>query len=105
MKNRLAPLAVVLAAACGIFGTSVREILDQPAKYEGATVTVSGDVVESANLIVLKYYRIDDGTGQITVVTKRAVPRRGAKVTATGSVHQAFSIGDESLTVIVEEPR
>ena len=99
-------LAAALAASCGMLaGASVKEILDDPATYEGKTVTVTGEVVEAANIIVLKYYKIDDGTGQIVVVTKGAVPRRGAKITATGAVHQAFSIGDESLTVIMEEPR
>ena len=98
--------AAVLPVSCGMLtGASIKEILDNPAQYEGKTVTVSGEVVEAANVIVIKYYKVDDGTGQIVVVTKNAVPRRGAKMTATGVVHQAFSIGDESLTVIVEEGR
>jgi hypothetical protein len=108
MQMRLFGLILVAAgfAACAFMtGASVKEILGNPAQYEGKSVTVTGEVVEAANLIVVKYYKLDDGTGQIVVVTKGAVPRRGAKVTATGAVHQAFSIGDESLTVIVEEPR
>lgn len=106
MRLRGLVLAAALLAACSLLtGASVKEILDNPAQYEGKSVTVTGEVVEAANLIVIKYYKLDDGTGQIVVVTKGAVPRRGAKATATGAVHQAFSIGDESLTVIVEEPR
>jgi hypothetical protein len=52
-------------------------------------MTVSGEVTDSANVLVLKYDRVDDGTGRIMVVTRKAVPLRGAKVRATGTVQQA----------------
>lgn len=101
----LAVAVVPLLAACGgILSTPIRKILDNPGRYEGEVITISGDVVESANLVVVKYYRVEDDTGRITVVAKRAVPRRGAHVRVHGTVHQAFAVGDESLTVIVEEP-
>jgi hypothetical protein len=97
-------MALALSTACGrLFTTPIRDILDDPGGYEGKTVTVTGVVVDSANLIVLKYYRVEDATGKITVVAHQAVPPRGAKVRARGRVHQAFALGDQTLTVIVED--
>jgi aspartyl/asparaginyl-tRNA synthetase len=107
-KTRAAALAFVLVAAvsaCGrFFATPIRDILDNPSAYEGKTVKVSGTVVDSANLFVIKFYHLQDATGKIAVVARKAVPQRGASVTATGTVHQAFALGDQNLTVILEEP-
>jgi hypothetical protein len=94
-------LALAPLAACN-GSARVRDILERPADFEGRTVSVSGTVVESANVIVLRFYKIDDGTGRIAVITKKAVPQKGASVTARGVVRQAFAIGDQSLTVLVE---
>ena len=109
MKRRRAALgalvlALASATACGrLFTTPIRDILDDPAGYEGKTVTVAGVVSDSANLVLLKYYRLEDATGHIAVVARRAVPPRGAKVRVRGRVHQAFALGDQSLTVIEED--
>jgi len=100
----LAFFSLAALLACGLVSTPIRQILDEPAKYEGRKVRISGEVVDAVNLLVLRYYRVEDGTGRIAVVTSGAVPRRGARVEVRGVVHQAFAIGDESLTVIVEEP-
>jgi hypothetical protein len=95
---------LLLATACSrFFTTPIRDILDDPAGYEGKSVAVAGTVVESANLLVLKYYRVEDATGRITVVAHGAVPPRGAHARARGRVHQAFALGDQSLTVVVED--
>jgi hypothetical protein len=96
-------VVLVVAAACQSGPTPIKDILANPAAFDRKAVTVSGEVTDSANVLVLKYYRVDDGSGRITVVTKKAVPLRGAKVRATGTVHQAFVIGDESLTVLLED--
>jgi hypothetical protein len=77
-------------------------VVERPAEFEGRTVTVSGTVVEAVNVLVLRYYKLDDGTGQLVVVTKRAVPAKGASVTARGVVHQAFALGSQRHTVLVE---
>ncbi|MFI5184576.1 MAG: hypothetical protein ACHQNV_09270 [Vicinamibacteria bacterium] len=107
-RKRSAALVLTFATmgfGCGpFFATPVKDILDNPAAYEGKTVKVTGSVVDSANLLVLKFYHLQDDTGKIVVVARKAVPLRGAKVTATGTVHQAFALGDQNLTVIVEEP-
>jgi hypothetical protein len=52
----------------------------------------------------VRFYHLEDATGRIVVVARKAVPLRGARVAVTGAVHQAFAIGDQTLTVVVEEP-
>lgn len=102
-----APAALLLLAllpGCGgLFETKVKDILDNPKDYEGQVVRIRGTVKEAVNVVILKYYVVDDGSGEMPVVTKRAVPAKGAKVSARGKVKQAFSLGDATLTVLVED--
>jgi hypothetical protein len=105
MRRHIGVLAAVLGLACGtLFPTPIRNILDSPATYEGKTVLISGDVEESVNVLILRYYLVRDESGRIPVVTSGAVPRRGTRVRVRGVVRQAFAIGDESLTVLIEKP-
>jgi len=98
-------LLLSLSLACGrVLPTKISDLLEDPRKYDGTTVTVSGEVTTSANLVLLKFFKVRDKTGEITVITQNAVPRRGASVRVRGVLHQAFVVGDESLTVINEEP-
>ena len=53
-------------------------------------------------LIVVKYFVIKDGTGEIVVVTEKPLPKEGTKITVKGTVQEAFSIGDKQLLVVVE---
>lgn len=95
---------MLLFVSCSrLFPTDIKKILDNPRDYDGKTVTVSGVVIESVNLFFLKYYTVKDETGEIAVVTKKAVPTKGAKLKVTGRVNQAFAIGEKSVVVIIEE--
>jgi hypothetical protein len=95
--------AALTLAACRPAGpVHIRTILDDPRGYDGRRVTIAGEVRDSTNLLVLKWYRVEDESGSIVVVASGAVPMRGAKVSASGTVRQAFVIGDQSLTVILE---
>jgi hypothetical protein len=104
LRVTLGLLATIPLLACDR-QAKVRDLLERPAEFEGRTVTISGTVLESTNLVLLRFYRVDDGTGRIAVITKRAVPLKGAPVTARGVVRQAFAIGDDRLTVLVEAER
>lgn len=96
----------VLAAGCGMLGaTRIGRIQDNPSHYHGRDVTVSGEVVGSLNLLVVKAYTVRDRSGEILVVTKGAVPREGASVRVRGRVNQAFAVADRSLVVLVEDER
>jgi aspartyl/asparaginyl-tRNA synthetase len=97
-----AVLALVLLASCGLFATSIKNIRDNPRDYDGKTVTVSGEVKSATNLLVVKYFTLADSTGEITVITKRPLPKAGSRLRVTGVVHEAFSLGDTSAVVIKE---
>lgn len=95
-------LLAVLAASCGLFPTSVEAIRRNPRGYDGKTVTVSGEVKEATSLVVAKFFVIDDGTGSITVVTDRPLPKVGTHARVRGVVHEEFSIGDKHFLVLEE---
>jgi aspartyl/asparaginyl-tRNA synthetase len=99
----LTVLGSCILGCTGLFTTKIKDILQHPRDFDGRTVTIAGEVKESANILFIKYFIVQDDTGEITVVTNRAVPRQGDKVRVTGRVNQAFAIGDKSVVAIVEE--
>jgi aspartyl/asparaginyl-tRNA synthetase len=111
MRLRRCVVGVVLAslamAACGsLFATKVADILADPRKYDGQEVTVSGKVTRTTNLMFVKYFKVDDGSGEIVVVTKRPLPRQGEELRVKGKVNEKFAVGDEHFVVIEElEPQ
>jgi len=96
--------AAVVAACASLVATKIGDIQKTPGRYDGRDVTITGTVSASHNLLVAKYYQVNDGTGEIAVVTESALPKEGEHVTVKGKVNQAFAIGTAHLVVIVEEP-
>jgi hypothetical protein len=97
-------LASVEIACNGIFTTPISRIIDNPRDYEGKTVTISGEVTETFSFFVLKYFVVDDGTGTITVITQKALPKKGSKIRVKGKVNEMFSLGNTQALVIIEDP-
>ena len=95
-------LASVAIACRGIFPTPISKIIDNPRDYDGKKVIVSGEVTETFSLFVLKYFVVDDKTGTITVITQKALPKKGTKVRVKGAVSEMFSLGDTQALVIIE---
>lgn len=83
--------------------TPIQKILNNPREYSSQNVTVSGHVIEVYSFIVVKYFILKDKTGEITVITEQPMPKKGAKLSVTGMVREAFSIGDKQLIVLVEK--
>jgi len=108
IRTRLVRLVSVAAAlavsiSCSLFTTtSIGEIVDNSRNFDGRTVTISGEVTESANLVFVRYYVVKDDTGEIVVVATHAVPEKGSHVRVTGVVDQAFSLGESSVVVLKE---
>ena len=88
--------------SCGMFKTKIGDIREDPRKYDGKLVTVAGTVKEATNLGFLKFYVLDDGTGEIHIVTEKPLPKKGVEVRARGTVNEELSIGSSSLIVIKE---
>jgi hypothetical protein len=77
--------------------------LENPRAYAGKTVSVSGEVTQILSFVFIKYFKVRDGTGEITIVTEKPLPKIGVKIKVKGTVEEAFSIGDKQLLVIKEK--
>lgn len=96
-------LVMLLLTGCGLMSTPIKKILDNPRDYSGKMVTLSGEVTETISLFVIKYYVVKDRSGEIIVVTRKPLPRKGTKIMVKGVVQEAFSLGDQQLIVIMEK--
>ena len=83
--------------------TSIGNIIENPRDYDGKVVTIAGDVTNRMSLIVVKYFTLKDKTGEIKVVSKRALPTVGSRIRIKGTIKEAFTIGDSQMLVLVEE--
>ena len=102
----LATLALVLLAACP--GTkSIKELLDDPSRFDGKTVRIAGNVRESIGALGIGVYQVDDGTGTLTVISKagNGTPRVGAAIGVEGKFRSAFTLGTVSAAVLMEHQR
>jgi hypothetical protein len=55
-------------------------------------------------LVPFKFYKVDDGTGEVTVVARGGrVPSRGAHVRVKGRVNEVATLGGSSIGLHLEE--
>ncbi len=106
--------AVSLAASLTIACASVpgrppiQQVQSQPGRFVDHSVTVIGRVTTSWGVPVVGFnvYRVDDGTGEITVIsTDRRVPGRGARVEVKGKVQDIAVLGGRPLGLHLREQR
>ncbi len=65
---------------------------------------IEGEVTDRTGFfVVLKFFKLKDKTGEITVVTKKALPEIKSTVSVKGKTDEAFPIGDQKLLIFVEE--
>ncbi len=84
--------------------TTIEKILSHPSEYQGKAVTIEGEVTDRTGFfVVLKFFKLKDRTGEITVVTKRSLPEIRSTVSVKGKIDEAFPIGDQKLLIFVEE--
>lgn len=97
-------LAVSLFSGC-IGQEKISTILQNPEKYEGKIVTIKGKVTEVMSIPIISqgFYKVEDNTGTIWVVTKSGAPSKGKEVTVTGKVETAFKINEQSFGIIILE--
>jgi hypothetical protein len=100
-----AALFAVFTAACAS-GASVGQLKTNPGRYVDRNVTVHGTVTSSWGipLVPLKMYQVDDGTGEILVVSDDdRVPSKGARVRVTGKVSEFAVFGGRSIGLHLRE--
>jgi hypothetical protein len=101
-----ASLGLLLLVACP--GTKpIKELLDDPGRFDGQTVRIAGEVTQAAGALGYGAYQVNDGTGTLTVVneTGSGTPRVGAKVGVEGTFRSAFTLGSKSVAVLLEKQR
>ena len=106
LGKTLAALSLLLLAACP--GTKpIKELLDDPSRFDGTTVRIAGDVSESVGALGVGAYQVNDGTGTLTVVTQggKGTPRVGAKIGVEGTFRSAFTLGSTTVAVLMEQKR
>jgi hypothetical protein len=82
----------------------IEKILSNPRAYEGKEVTIEGEVIDrTAFFVVVKFFKLKDKTGEITVVTRKTLPEVRATVRVKGRIDETFPVGDQKLVVFLEE--
>jgi len=106
---RLVPIALLgafLITGCAARGVRIAELKDQPDRYDDKTVSVTGVVTSSWGipLVPFQLYNIDDGTGEITVISRSGrSPSRGARVEVKGKVNEIGVFGGRSIGLHIQE--
>ena len=109
-SRRLALLAAsaLVAISCGARSVRIAEVKDDPKRFDDKTIRVTGVVTRSfaIPLAPFQFYNVDDGSGEITVLSsrgERSVPAKGARVAVKGRVSQLGSFANRSLGLHLEE--
>lgn len=84
-------MAVVLSG-CGV--RSINQIMADPSRYANKDVRIEGSVIESYSVLGRGAYQVDDGTGQLWIVSEKGVPREGARVRVKGKIRDGFNLGN-----------
>jgi hypothetical protein len=100
--------AVALLAGCkgGPEVTSIKMLLDDPARFDKQTVRIVGEVTQAFGVLGYGAYQVNDGTGGIAVVSQEGgAPRQGARVGVEGEFRSGYTLGTETAAVILERER
>ena len=84
----------------------IADLRYHPGRYQNHTVTLDGVVTTSwgVPLVPVKLYKIDDGTGEVTVVSNDGrAPARGARVRVTGRVEDVASVGGQAVGLHLQQ--
>jgi len=104
--TRLAMVAGALIVLNGCASAiPIGDLLNNPAKYNGKTVQVEGEVGEAIGGLGLGAFQVRDKTGAIPVVSQVSPPRTGSRIGVKGTFESVFTIGTKSLAVLREESR
>ena len=101
----VALLSALLITGCAARGVRIADLQDRPDKYEDKTVAVNDVVTTSWGipLVPFQLYKVDDGTGEITVLARSGrAPRKGARVEVKGRLNEIGSFGGQSVGLHIE---
>ena len=85
---------------------SVAELKYNPGRYQDRTVSIDGVVTSSwgVPLLPLRLYKVDDGTGEVTVVSQSGrVPTKGSRVRVEGRVEDVATFGGQAIGLHLQQ--
>jgi hypothetical protein len=112
MTNLTRALAVISLAAvvagCATFGSrDIADVKRNAGHFSNRSVTLDGTITSAWNvpLVPFKMYKVDDGTGEMTVVSRGGdrTPVRGSHVRVTGVVRDVAVFNGMPLGLHLEE--
>jgi hypothetical protein len=101
-------LALSLAACAGVLRRpDIADVKQNAGHYSDRTITLDGTVTSSwgVPLVPFKMYKVDDGTGEITVLSRggNRTPSRGSHVKVKGVVRDVAMFNGMPLGLHLEE--
>ena len=102
----LALAAMLSGCALATRRPSVAELKYNPGRYQDRTVAIDGVVTSSWGipLVPFKLYKVDDGTGEVTVVAQNGrTPVKGSRVRVKGRVNDFATFGGQSLGLHIQQ--
>ena len=101
-------LALALSACAGVLRhPDIADVKQNAGHYADHTVTVDGTVTSSwgVPLVPFKMYKVDDGTGEITVLSRggNRTPSKGSRVKVKGVVRDVAMFNGMPLGLHLEE--
>lgn len=105
-KLSLLFLLAISANACALRSPSIADLRANPSRFQHRTVNIEGVVTSSFGipLVPFKMYRVDDGTGEVTVLSQNnRTPTRGARVRVKGQVDDVAVLGGQAVGLHLKE--
>jgi len=99
-------IATLSGCALAVRRTQVADLKYNPGRYYDKTVSVDGVVTSSWGLplVPYKFYKVDDGTGEVTVLSQNGrTPTKGARVRVRGKVSELATFGGQSVGLHLRE--
>ncbi len=97
----------VWASACALRSPNIGDLQRNAGRYTDRTVRVDGTVTSSWGLplVPFKFYRIEDGTGELTVISRGGsrIPVRGSRVRVKGVVRDVAVLAGNPIGLHLEE--
>lgn len=93
-------------SACALRSPNIGDLQRNAGRYADRTVSVDGTVTNAwgVPLVPFKLYRIEDGTGELTVISRGSrTPVRGSRVRVKGVVRQVAVIAGNPIGLHLEE--
>jgi hypothetical protein len=97
---------VLTGCALGVRNAHVADLKYNPGRYYDKTVAIDGIVTSAwgVPLMPFKLYKVDDGTGEVTVVAQDGrTPTKGAHVRVKGKVSEVATFGGQSVGLHIRQ--